>query len=77
MATGKSPFFINLGHHPNTDREVERSEGNTPSVDAFLEVMERTKREVKMALEKTNKVMEQKFNVGKKTEIDFQKGDLV
>jgi len=39
--------------------------------------MERTKREVKMALEKTNKVMEQKFNVGKKTEIDFQKGDLV
>jgi len=32
---------------------------------------------VKIALEKTNKVMEQKFNVGKKTEIDFQKGDLV
>jgi len=77
LATGKSPFFVNLGRHPNTGREVERSEGNTPSVDAFLEVMERTKREVKMALEKTNKVMEQKFNVGKKTEIDFQKGDLV
>jgi len=39
--------------------------------------MERTKREVKMALEKTNKVIEQKFNIRKKTEIDFQKGDLV
>jgi len=77
LATGKSPFFINLGHHPNTGREVERLEGNTPSVDAFLEVIERTKREVKMALEKTNKVMERKFNVRKKTEIDFQKGDLV
>jgi len=58
LATGKFPFFINLGHHPNTSRKVERSEGNTPSVDTFLEVMERTKREVKMALEKTNKVME-------------------
>jgi len=76
-ATGKSPFFVNLGRHSNTGREVERSEGNTPSVDAFLEVMERTKREVKMALEKTNEVIERKFNVGKKTEIDFQKGDLV
>ena len=64
-------------HHPNTGKEVERLEGNTPSVDTFLEVMERTKREVKMALEKTNEVMEWKFNVGKKTEIDFQKGDLV
>jgi len=39
--------------------------------------MERTKREVKIALEKTNEVMEWKFNVRKKTEIDFQKGDLV
>jgi len=71
------PFFVNLGHHPNTGREVKRLEGDTPSVDSFLEVMERTKREVKMALEKTNVVMEQKFNVRKKTEIDFQKGDLV
>jgi len=58
LATGKFLFFINLGHHPNTGREVERSEGNTPSVDIFLEVMERTKREVKMALEKTNEVIE-------------------
>jgi len=77
LATGKSPFFINLGCYPNTGRKVERSEGNTPSVDTFLEVMERTKREVKIALEKTNEVMERKFNVRKKTEIDFQKGDLV
>jgi len=77
LTTGKSPFFVNLGHHPNTGREVKRSEENTLSVDAFLEVMEKTKREVKIALAKTNKVMEWKFNVGKKTEIDFQKGDLV
>ena len=76
-ATGKSPFFINLGRHPNIGREVKRSKGNTPSVDTFLEVIERTKKEVKMALKKTNKVIEQKFNAGKKTEIDFQKGDLV
>jgi len=76
-ATSKSPFFINLGHYPNTGREVERSEGNIPSVDAFLEAIERTKKEVKMALEKTNEVIEWKFNVRKKTEIDFQKGDLV
>jgi len=46
-------------------------------VDTFLEVMKWTKKEVKMALEKTNKVIEWKLNVGKKTEIDFQKGDLV
>jgi len=56
--TGKFLFFINLGCYPDTGREVERSEGNTLSVDTFLEVMERTKREVKMALEKTNEVME-------------------
>jgi len=76
-ATGKFPFFVNLGCYPNTGREVKRSEGNTPSVDVFLEVMKRTKREVKIALEKTNKVMKWKFNVRKKTKIDFQKRDLV
>jgi len=58
LVTGKFLFFINLGHHPNTGREVERLEGNTPSVDTFLEVIERTKREVKIALEKTNEVIE-------------------
>jgi len=55
--TGKFLFFINLGRYPNTGREVKRLKENTPSVDTFLEVMERTKREVKMALEKTNEVM--------------------
>ena len=39
--------------------------------------MKRTKRKVTIALEKTNEVMEQKFNIRKKTEIDFQKEDLV
>jgi len=58
LAIGKSPFFINLDCYSNTGRKVERSEGNTPSVDTFLEVMKRTKKEVKMALEKTNKVIE-------------------
>jgi len=76
-AIGKSPFFVNLGHHLNIDREVERSEGNTPLVDTFLKVIERTKKEVKMALKKTNEVMEQKFNVRKRAEIDFQEKDLV
>jgi len=33
--------------------------------------MKRTKRKVTIALEKTNEVMEQKFNIRKKTEIDF------
>jgi len=58
-------------------KKKKKLEENTPSVDIFLEDMERTKIEVKIALKKTNEVMEQKFNVRKKTEIDFQEGDLV
>jgi len=77
LAIDKSPFFVNLGHYPNIDKEVERSEENTPLVDTFLKVIERTKRKVKIALEKTNEVMEQKFNAGKRAEIDFQEEDSV
>ena len=37
LSTGKFPFFINLGRHPNIHREREKSTGRVPKVDKFIQ----------------------------------------
>jgi len=56
-STGKLLFLINLGRHPNTDKEIEKSRERNPSADAFLEKMSYMRKEVEEALKRTNKVM--------------------
>ena len=64
-STGKSPFLINLGRHPNTGKEIEKSRERNPSADEFLEEMSHMRKEVEETLKRTNKVMKQKFNKNK------------
>ena len=36
-STGKSPFFVNLGRHPNIHGEREKSTKRVPEVDEFVQ----------------------------------------
>ena len=76
-STGKSLFFINLGRHPNTGKEIRGLGEKNPSVDEFLEGMSHMRKEVEVALKKTNEVMKQKFDSNKGPEWQFNTGDLV
>jgi len=67
-STGKSLFLINLGRHPNTSKEIEKSRERNPSTDEFLEEINHMRKEIEEALKKTNKVMKQKFNKNKEPE---------
>jgi len=37
LSTGKSPFFVNLGKHPNIHGEGEKSTKRVPEVDKFIQ----------------------------------------
>ena len=76
-STGKSPFLINLGRHPNTGNETSGVERKTPSVEEFLEGMRTMRREVEEALRKTNQIMKERFNKKKGNEKEFAAGGLV
>ena len=67
-STGKSLFLINLGRHPNTSKEIEKSKERNPLADKFLEEMSHIRKEVEEALKRTNEVMKQKFNKNKEPE---------
>ena len=63
-STGKSPFFVNLGRHPNVHGEGEKSTERVPEVDEFVQRIREAEREVEKALREINKVMKRK--VGEK-----------
>jgi len=67
-STGKLPFLINLGRHPNTGKEIEKSRERNPSADKFLEEMSCMRKEIEKALKRTNEVMKQKFTKNKEPE---------
>jgi len=56
-STGLSSFFINLGRHLNTGKEVGGTKEKVPSVDEFLEGMSRVRKGVELALKRTNEIM--------------------
>jgi len=62
LSIGKLLFFINLGRHPNTGKEIKGLEEKNLSVDKFLERISHMRKEVKVALTKTNKAMRQKLD---------------
>jgi len=76
-STGLFPFFINLGRHPNTGKEVGGTKEKVLSVDEFLEGMSRVRKGVELALKRTNKTIKQKFNTHKRDRHEFGIGDLV
>jgi len=76
-STRRSPFFVNLGRHPNTGSEIKGTEEKVPTVDEFLEGIRETRREVKEALKKTNEIMKRKFNGKKGSKREYRAGELV
>jgi len=76
-STGLFPFFINLGRHPNTGKEVGGTKEKVPSVDEFLEGMSRVRKGVELALKRTNETIKQKFNTHKRNRHEFGIEDLV
>jgi hypothetical protein len=60
-ATGYTPFYLNLGQHPNRVPEP-RSTGTSPATDNFTETLAKVRRSANKALAKAKEKMKQVFN---------------
>ena len=76
-STGRSPFLVNLGHHPNMGQDIGKTTDNSPGTKEFLKTIKEIRNKVKEALKKTNMMMKKKWDAKKKSEIKQKKGDLV
>jgi len=54
---GRSPFLINLGHHPNTGQDIGKTTEDSPGTKQFLKMIKEIRNEVEEALKKINAVM--------------------
>ena len=73
---GRSPFLVNLGHHPNTGQDTGKITENSPGMKEFLKMIE-IRNKVEEALKKTNMMMKKKWDAKKKSEVERKNGDLV
>ena len=76
-STGRSPFLINLGHHPSTRQDIGKTMEDSPGTEHFLKTIKEIRNEVEEALKKTNAMMKKKWNAKKKPEIERKNGELV
>ena len=59
-STGRSPFLINLGRHPNTGQDIGKTMEDSPETKQFLKTIKEIRNEVEEALKKTNAMMKKK-----------------
>ena len=52
--------MVNLGHHPNTGKNINLSTENSPGTEQFLKTIKEIRDEVEAALKKTNETMKRK-----------------
>ena len=76
-STGRSLFLVNLGCHPNTGQDTEKSTEDSPGMEEFLKTIKEIRNRVEEALKKTNEMMKKKWDAKKKSEIERKSGDLV
>jgi len=74
---GRSPFLINLGHHPSTGQDIEKTTEDSPGTEQFLKMIKEIRNKVEEALKKTNAMMKKKWDVKKKPEIERRNRELV
>jgi len=67
---GQFPFMVNLGHYPNTRREVSKVTESSLGTEQFLKMIQEIRSEVEVALKKTNKVIKRKWDAKKKPEVE-------
>ena len=69
--------MVNLGHHPNTSKNIGLSTKNSPGTEQFLKMIKEIRNEVESALKKTNEMMKQKWDLKRKPEVERSSGDSV
>jgi len=69
--------MVNLGHHPNTDKNINLSTKNSPGTEQFLKTIKEIRDEVESVLKKTNETIKRKWDLKRKPEIEQSSRDLV
>jgi len=62
--------MVNLGHYPNTEREMSKTTKSSLGTKQFLKTIREIKNKMEIALKKTNKVIKKKWNTKKKTKVE-------
>ena len=76
-STGRSPFLINLGRHPNIGQDIGKTTEDSPGTKQFLKMIKEIRNEVEETLKKTNTVIKKKWDAKKKSEVKQKNGNLV
>jgi len=76
-STGRSPFLVNLGRHPNIGQDIGKTTGDSSGTEEFLKTIREIRNKVEEVLKKTNVIMKKKWDAKKKSEIERKNGDLV
>ena len=76
-STGRSPFLINLGCHPNIGQDIGKTTEDSSKTKQFLKMIKEIRNEVEETLKKTNTVIKKKWNAKKKSEVKQKNGNLV
>jgi len=69
--------MVNLGHHPNTSKNINLSIENSLGTKQFLKMIKEIRNKVESALKKTNKMMKRKWDLKRKLEVERLSKDLV
>ena len=75
-ATGFSPFYINMGYHPNCGTNVSTQATNESSAD-FVRRMERVWEDASAKLERAKAIMKAQYDKHRRTPMEYQPGDMV
>jgi len=62
--------MVNLGCHLNTGENINLSTENSPGTEQFLKTIKEIRNEVESALKRTNEMMERKWNLKRKPEVE-------
>jgi len=60
LSTEKSPFFMNLGRHPNAYGQEKALTEKISEMDKFIYRIREVRKKVEEALRKTNKIIKMK-----------------
>jgi len=52
--------MVNLGHHPNTGKDINLSTENFPGTEQFLKTIKKIRSEVELVLKRTNETIKRK-----------------
>ena len=73
-ATGFSPFYVNMGYHPNCGTNISTQATNESSVD-FVRRMEKVREDASAKLERAETIMKAQYD--RRTPMEYQLGDMV